>query len=73
MVYLAATIGFFERFWHQIITIALSCVPIIESRYAIVICSGLFPELTAMELFILTQFGAFLTAMVILLLLTVKV
>ncbi|MBR2861260.1 MAG: small multi-drug export protein [Clostridia bacterium] len=69
MVYLAAAIGFFERFWHQILIIALSCVPLIESRYAIVLGIGLFPELTVVELFILTQLGACLTGLVILLLL----
>lgn len=60
---------FFTRFWHQIAVIVLSCVPLIESRYAIVICRGTFPEISVPELVILTQLGAALTALVLLLLL----
>ncbi len=64
--------GFFSRFWHQLIVILLSCVPIIESRYAIVICkgwAGVFSQIPTYELVILTQIGAFLTALILLLLL----
>lgn len=60
---------FFGRFWHMLAVIALSCVPLIESRYAIVICRGTFPEISVTELVILTQLGAALTALVLLLLL----
>lgn len=67
MVTLAFAAEFFNRFWHQIVVILLSCVPIIESRYSIVICRGLFSELTVTELIILTQIGAFITAVILLL------
>ena len=61
--------GFLERFWHQIVIIFLSCVPIIESRYAIVIGDIWFTELGTVELFILSQLGAFFLSLVLLLLL----
>jgi uncharacterized membrane protein len=64
-----SSIGFFARFWHQLIIIFLSCVPIIESRYAIVIGDVFFTELGTVELFILSQLGAFLVAVILLFLL----
>ncbi len=67
MVALAFVADFFSRFWHQAVVILLSCVPVIESRYAIVICRGLFDEIPTTELIILTQIGAFLTAIILLL------
>ncbi len=69
MLTLLSVSGFFARFWHQIIIIFLSCVPIIESRYAIVIGDIFYPELGTTELFILSQLGAFFTTVVLLLLL----
>ena len=60
---------FLERFWHQIIIILLSCVPLIESRYAIVVGMSLFKEIGIVELFILSQLGAFFISLVLLLLL----
>ncbi len=57
------------RLWHQLIIVFLSMVPIIESRYAYVYGDLKFPEMTRLELFILTQLGAFLVTFVILLLL----
>lgn len=60
---------FLERFWHQIIIILLSCVPLIESRYAIVVGMTLFKEIGIVELFILSQLGAFFVGLVLLLLL----
>ena len=61
--------GFFARFWHQLIIIFLSCVPIIESRYAIVIGDVFFKELGTTELFILSQLGAFSITLILLFLL----
>ena len=69
MVFLAATADFFVRFWHQIIIIILSCIPLIESRYAIVVGMAAFKDMGAVELFILTQFGALFVSLVLLLLL----
>ena len=60
---------FLERFWHQIIIIVLSCIPIIESRYAIVVGMSLFKEIGIVELFILSQLGAFFISLILLLLL----
>ena len=60
---------FLERFWHQIIIILLSCIPLIESRYAIVVGMFAFKELGMVELFILSQLGAFFVGLVLLLLL----
>ena len=60
---------FLERFWHQILIILLSCVPLIESRYAIVVGMTLFKEIGIVELFILSQLGAFFISLVLLLLL----
>lgn len=61
--------AFFARFWHQLIIIFLSCVPIIESRYAIVIGDVFFEELGLTELFILSQLGAFSVTLILLFLL----
>ena len=60
---------FLERFWHQLIIIILSCIPLIESRYAIVVGMTLFKEIGIVELFILSQLGAFFVGLVLLLLL----
>lgn len=60
---------FLERFWHQLIIIVLSCIPIIESRYAIVVGMSLFKEISIVELFILSQLGAFFISLVLLILL----
>lgn len=60
---------FLERFWHQLIIIILSCIPLIESRYAIVVGMFAFKELGMVELFILSQLGAFFISLVLLLLL----
>ena len=62
-------VEFFARFWKQLVIIFLSCVPIIESRYAYVYGDVKFPELSMVELFILTQLGAFFVALILLLLL----
>lgn len=62
-------VEFFARFWKQLIIIFLSCVPIIESRYAYVYGDIKFPELSMAELFILTQIGAFFITVILLLLL----
>ncbi len=62
-------VEFFARFWKQLVIILLSCVPIIESRYAYVYGDIKFPELSTVELFILTQMGAFLISIILLLLL----
>ena len=59
---------FLERFWHQLIIIILSCIPLIESRYAIVVGMTLFKEIGIVELFILSQLGAFFVGLVLLLL-----
>ena len=56
-----------DRILHQLIIILLSCVPIIESRYAIVIGDIWFTELGTVELFILSQLGAFAVTVVLLL------
>ncbi len=69
MVFLAATADFFVRFWHQIIIIILSCIPLIESRYAIVVGMAAFKDMDTVELFILTQLGALFVGLVLLLLL----
>ena len=61
-------VEFFARFWKQLVIIFLSCVPIIESRYAYVYGDVKFPELSMVELFILTQLGAFFVALILLLL-----
>ena len=61
--------GFFTRFLHQIIIIILTFVPLIESRYAIVWGVANYPELSITELFILTQVGATILALALLLLL----
>lgn len=71
MVLLASE--FFSGWVNRIIIVLLSCVPIIESRYAIVIGKTL-PAFEALndktgELFILTQLGAFFVTLVLLLLL----
>ncbi len=60
---------FFERFWHQLIIIFLSCVPLIESRYAIVVGMFSFKEMGIVELFVLSQLGAFFISIVLLFLL----
>lgn len=60
---------FLERFWHQLIIIVLSCIPIIESRYAIVVGMSLFKEISIVELFILSQLGAFFISLILLILL----
>lgn len=62
-------VPFVTRFWHQIAVVLLSCVPIIESRYAIVLGKRFFSEIGTAELVVLTQFGAFVTALILLLLL----
>ncbi len=64
---------FLVGWWHRLIIVFLSCVPIIESRYAIVIGKTL-PAFEALhdktgELFVLTQLGAFFASLVLLLLL----
>ncbi len=66
---LSLAADFFSSFWHELAVVLLSCVPLIESRYAIVICSPLFPEFSSLQLAVLTQIGAALTALVLLLLL----
>lgn len=64
---------FLVGWWHRLLIAILSCVPIIESRYAIVIGKTLpaFESLhdRTLELFILTQLGAFMVALILLLLL----
>ena len=71
MVVLASE--FLVEWWHRLVIVFLSCVPIIESRYAIVIGKTLsvFESLhdKTGELFVLTQLGAFFVALVLLLLL----
>lgn len=65
--------SFFAGWVHRLIIVLLSCVPIIESRYAIVIGKTL-PVFEALhdktgELFVLTQLGAFFVTLILLLLL----
>ena len=69
MVILSVAADFFSRFWHQLAVILLSCVPIIESRYAIILCAPVFKEIGTPELIFLTQIGSCLTALILLLLL----
>ena len=69
MVVFLFAADFFSRFWHQLAVILLSCVPIIESRYAIILCAPVFKEIGTTELIILTQIGSCLTALILLLLL----
>lgn len=70
MVFVTLSVDFFTRFLHQLFIILFSCVPIIESRYAIVIGQFLYKgELGNTELFLLTQIGAFIVAIILLLLL----
>ena len=71
MVLLASS--FLTGWLHRLIIVLLSCVPIIESRYAIVIGKTL-PAFELLhdktgELFVLTQLGAFFVTLVLLLLL----
>ena len=63
-----ATVGFFSHFWHQLVIMFLSCVPIIESRYAITIGMLMYKdEMSTLELFILSQIAAFCVALILLL------
>ena len=64
--------GFFNRFLHQLFIILLSCVPVIESRYAIAIGMVKYGEgaqihMSELELFILSQIGAFFITLILLL------
>jgi len=60
--------GFFAHFWHKLIIIFLSCVPVIESRYAITIGMLAYEgEMSTVELFILSQLGAFSVTIILLL------
>ena len=62
-----ATVGFFSHFWHQLVIMFLSCVPIIESRYAITIGMLMYKdEMSTLELFILSQIAAFCVALILL-------
>lgn len=69
MLVLSVVADFFARFWHQLAVILLSCVPVIESRYAIILCAPVFKEIGTAELILLTQIGSCLTALILLLLL----
>ncbi len=67
MLTLLSMTAFWSRFMHQLFIIFLSCVPVIESRYAIVIGDVFFKELGIVELFILSQIGAFSVTLILLL------
>ena len=75
MFTLLSATTFWVRFMHQLFIIFLSCVPIIESRYAIAI--GMFTyqgenatiQMSTPELFILSQIGAIFVALILLFLL----
>lgn len=69
MFLLSFVATFFQECWHKILIVVLSCVPIIESRYAIVIGQTVFKNIGTLELFLLTQLGAFATTIILLLLL----